>query len=61
MNALTWTWFPDELTAAEAFGFEAPAVAWDERADLADRAAEEFLADHTEYVFPERGILVRPF
>jgi hypothetical protein len=58
---LLWTWFPDEFTAAEAFGFEAPAAGWDERADLSDRAAEEFLADNTEYVFPAHGVLVRPF
>lgn len=61
LPCLLWIWFPDELTAAEAFGFEAADCGWNDRADVSDRAAEEFLADNTEYLSGDFGVLVKPF
>ena len=57
-----WTEYKDAFEAAEAYGWEAPEIPeGEERDDISERKALEFLADQTHLVEFEGGVLVLNF
>ena len=57
-----WTEYADPIEAAEAYGWEAPEIPeGEERDDISERKALEFLADQTHLVEFEGGVLVLNF
>lgn len=57
-----WTEYRDAITAAEAYGWEAPEIPeGEERDDTSDRKALEYLQDNTHVVEFDGGILVLNF
>lgn len=57
-----WTEYADPIEAAEAYGWKAPEVEeGEERDDISDRKALEFLQDQTHVVEFDGGVLVLNF
>lgn len=54
----TWTEYDSALEAAEAYGFKHSEANDDERADLSQRAALEFLQDNTNVLELKSGAVV---
>jgi hypothetical protein len=56
-----WTEYANAIEAAEAYGWESEDVGDDEKADVSERSALEFLQDETTVLEFEGGILVQNY
>ena len=56
-----WTEYATAVEAAEAYGWEEPAQADDERADRSEELAEAWLMDQTVIVTFDGGVIVQNF